>query len=72
MAIFYTRQEGGTYLGFEDDIFITPRPLAGDLDTCEVWLGEEVPAYQGEAAGLAAAKARVQAWLDEALAEGEC
>lgn len=72
MAIFYTRQEGGTYLGFEDDIFITLRPLAEGRYTCEVWLGVEVPAYQGVAAGLGAAKARVQAWLDEALAEGEC
>lgn len=72
MAIFYTRQEGGTYLGLEDDIFITLRPLAGDRYACEVWLGEEVPAYQSVVAGLGTAKARVQAWLDEALAEGAC
>ena len=72
MAIFYTRQEGGTYLGLEDDILITLRPLAGDRYACEISLGEEVPAYQGEAAELDEAKARVQAWLCEALAEGEC
>ena len=34
----------------------------------EVWLGDEAPSYQGEAATLDGAKTRVRAWLDEALA----
>lgn len=72
MTISYTEQPDGSLLGLEDDILITLRALGGNRYAYEVWVDDEVPApaYRGEASGLEAAKVRVQAWLDEALAEG--
>ena len=70
MAISYTEQPDGSLMGVEDDVLITLRPLGGNSYAYEVWIDDEVPAYRGEANGLEVAKARVQAWLDEALAEG--
>ena len=67
MAAVYTEQLDGTLLGLEDDILITLRPLTGDRHGYEVWLDDEIPAYQGEAERLEEAKARVSAWLLEAL-----
>lgn len=71
MTISYTEQPDGSLMSLVDDILITLRALGGNRYAYEVWLDDEVPAYRGEAAGLEAAKARVQAWLDETLAEGE-
>lgn len=71
MAISYTVQPDGSLLGVEDDIIITLRLVRGNRYVFEVWIDDEEPAYRGEAVGLEVAKARVQAWLDEALAEGE-
>ncbi len=71
MTISYTEQPDGSLMGLVDDILITLRPLGGNRYAFEVWIDDEIPAYRGEASGLEATKARVQAWLDEALAEGE-
>jgi hypothetical protein len=71
VTISYTEQPDGSLMSLVDDILITLRALGGNRYAYEVWLDDEVPTYRGEAAGLEAAKARVQAWLDETLAEGE-
>ena len=71
MAVSYSEQPDGSLLGVEDDVLITLRPLGGNSYAYEVWIDDEVPAYRGEAVGLEVAKERVQAWLDETLAEGE-
>ena len=67
MAAVYTEQLDGTLLGLEDDILIILRPLTGDRHGYKVWLDDEIPAYQGQAGKLEEAKARVSAWLLEAL-----
>lgn len=67
MAISYTEQPDGSLMGLVDDILIMLRPLGGTSYAYEVWIDDEVPAYRGEAAGLEAAKFRVQDWLGEAL-----
>ena len=54
-------------MGLVDDVLITLRPLGGTSYAYEVWIDDEVPAYRGKAAGLEAAKFRVQDWLSEAL-----
>lgn len=71
VAISYTEQPDGSLMGLVDDILITLRPLGGTSYAYEVWIDDEVPAYRGEAVGLEVAKERVQAWLNEVLAEGE-
>jgi hypothetical protein len=71
VTISYTEQPDGSLMGLEDDVLVTLRPLGGNRYAFEVWIDDEVPAHRGEADGLEVAKARVQAWLDEALAEGE-
>ncbi|CAA9256458.1 MAG: hypothetical protein AVDCRST_MAG93-1997 [uncultured Chloroflexia bacterium] len=71
MAVSYSERPDGSLLGVKDDVLITLRPLGGNRYAYEVWIDDEVPAYQGEAVGQDEAKAQVQAWLDEALAEGE-
>ena len=71
VAVSYSEQPDGSLLGVEDDVLITLRPLGGNSYAYEVWIDDEVPAYRGEAVGLEVAKERVQAWLDETLAEGE-
>ncbi len=67
MAFVYTEQSDGTLSALEDDVLIVMRPQTDTLCAYEVWLGDEEPAYQGQAPTLAEAKARVRAWLSEAL-----
>ena len=69
MALVYTEQADGTLSALEDDVLVTVRPLSDVLYAYEVWLGDEVPAYQGEARTPDEAKSRVEAWLGEALSD---
>lgn len=68
MALMYTEQPDGTLTALEDDVLVVLRPLSINSHAYEVWLGDEAPLHQGEASSLDGAKARVRAWLDEALA----
>jgi len=67
VALVYTEQPDGTLSALEDDVLIVVRPQTDTSYAYEVWLGDEEPAYQGQAPTLAEAKTRVCAWLSEAL-----
>lgn len=48
------------------DVLVVICPVKGDRYRYEVWLGEELPALDGEADSLDAAKRKVQTWLEGA------
>ncbi len=66
MAFVYTGQPDGTLSALEDDVLIVVGPQSDTSYAYEVWLGDEEPAYQGQAPTLNEAKTRVRAWLSEA------
>ena len=48
-------------------MLVVIRPGSEDNYECEVWLGDEAPAYSSSASTVNAAKLKVQRWLGEAL-----
>ena len=67
MALVYCDQPDRKLTALEDDLLVVLRPLEGVHYACEIWLGDEEPAYESRATTLAEAKLKVKRWLAEAL-----
>ena len=67
MALVYSELPDGSLTAIEDEVLVVVRFLSEIDYVCEVWLGDEVPAYSSTAQTIDVLKMRVQRWLAEAL-----
>ena len=67
MALVYCDHPDGTLTALEDDILVSIWRVGETSYACEIWLGDEVPAYANTALTVSKAKEKVDRWLTEAL-----